>query len=359
MKCEACNDILKIADAKTCSGCKANYHYQCLRISADNFQKESKTYKNSWKCPQCKGKEKKGDNTPVKPCVSEIGSKNRDTVTDESKPSASTATSSNVSNFQEFKTYIDDRLQIIRDDLLTKLSVLDENIRQIDKNTSGIELSVNNLSLQYDTLIGKVNKMEIEMSAIKTEQEQLKSENFALRNHVSLLEARIDGIENRSRSCNVEIRGIPETDGEELYAIFERICSFLKLKIDKQDIYTLFRSGKKELSSGRIRPIVVIFKNIFPKSDLLRAAKDFNKSCKNAESRLKTDYLHLNLTSQPVYISEQLSQKLKKLLGKSKEAKKKLNYAQCWCYNNNVYLKKERHSDPIVVKCEEDIIKLT
>lgn len=342
-KCGACEKSVRANVLKSCSECDSIFHYQCLRISAENFQKESKVHKDTWKCPTCKGSEKRIDNTNTPVRSAEV----------QNSPSSP---SDHV--ISSLKSYIDECLESFKASLLNEVRLtLNTSNKQLLDKSSDLEKSIKHFSDQYDNLIKSINSIDLEVKSLQKQQELIKIDASTLKNQINLLEAKVDDLEHRNRVCNVEIRGVPEDTSENVAEILEKICSFLKMKYDKADIYTVFRAGRK-LSPEKPRPIVVIFKNVFSRNDLIRLAKAYNRDCKDPSTRLKTDYLNLNLKSQPIYISEHLTQKMKAFLVKCKQAATQRNYKYCWCTHGKIFIKKDDNSVPIIITNEDTLLKL-
>lgn len=137
---------------------------------------------------------------------------------------------------------------------------------------------------------------------------------------MSLLQSKVDDLENRNRSCNVVIRGVPEVKGEDLSDILDKICTFLNVIIDKCDIYSAFRSGRQ--NGERPRSIIVIFKNFFARNDLIKACKEHHKGCNEPSKRLLTSSIGIEGPPQQIYVSEHLTPKMKNLFSKSIQKKR-------------------------------------
>ncbi|KAI5632978.1 PHD-finger domain-containing protein [Phthorimaea operculella] len=157
-------------------------------------------------------------------------------------------------------------------------------------------------------------------------------------------QAQMEDVDNRSRACNVEIRGIPEDNSEDLLNHLDKICSTLNVHIERDSIYTAYRTGKKK-GDNKHRAIVYMFKNFFPRNDLLRACKEYNRAFKEPGKRLQTADIGISGMSQQIYISEHLTPKTKYLLSQSKLKKQSLGYKYCWVSNGRIFLKKDSGSE--------------
>lgn len=337
-KCLGCTKQIKSNDLKTCSVCVAHYHYQCLGVSSDNFLKESKQYKANWKCPQCKVTEKRGGdntNTPI-----------RQQSVDSPRISL---------DIEDLKMFMESRFECFKEQILKEVKQSLENYYEnMLKRTEKVEESIAHLSVKYDDFSSKMSGIDQDMKSLKKQQECICEENGKMKREILLLQSKLEEAEQRSRSHNVEIRGVPESESENLLIVIENLCSYLKMNLDPSEVCDIFRSGRKILPD-KPRPIVVIFKSLSIRNNLLRLVKQFNKNCKDSSARFKTDYLCLDLHSRPVYVSEHLTLKMKQLFGKSRQVALKQNFKFCWYSNGRIYLKKDENSKPVPIINEESL----
>ncbi|KAJ2953437.1 hypothetical protein O0L34_g1031 [Tuta absoluta] len=233
------------------------------------------------------------------------------------------------------------------------------NHNKLSNAVSNLETSLKTLQnkeeqaqIDYDKLTSTVFDMDVHVNTLMEKERESKSIIISMRSEISLLQAQMDDLENRNRACNLEIRGIPESKEENLLEVLETICKKLSVTIDKTDIYTIFRTGRMN-DKSKCRTIRVLFKNIFPRNDLLRACKEFHKNCKDPNMRLNSNHLGFNGEAQPVFICEHLSPNQKSLLIKSKNKKKSLNFKFCWVSNGKIFLRQDHNSPIIWIKNEE------
>ncbi|KAJ2947153.1 hypothetical protein O0L34_g16511 [Tuta absoluta] len=338
-KCVECNKVAKATDSLKCSHCESFFHHVCLEISVEDFKIIKQQKATPWKCPNCAD--------PADP-------ENKD------GDSNSGQEDSSITNaIEKLKGYIDQRLKSMKEDILKQVKQkLEAHFNQIDTKTTKIEESITLFSTKYDEILVKIKTFEDDILTLKKEQEKFTQENKIIKNQLALVESKLDDMDQRGRACNVEIRGVPETQGENLVNIVTALAKHLNVSFDKSEMYTVFRTGRK-VSQEKPRPIVAIFKNFISRSDFLRHAKEFNKKCEEKSARLKTDYLNMGLTSQPIYVSEHLTLKAKQFLMRVKKETKQLGYKFCWNSGNKIFAKKDESSEIFIVRNEEDLLNLS
>lgn len=273
--------------------------------------------------------------------------------------SASSPQEPDSDDFTRFKKYIDKRFDSFKDTLLKEVrSTLKELNKSVTEKSTSVEASITHFSTQYDNLIQKVTNTEKQVVTVTAKQEQLTKETETIKAQISLLQAKIDDIDQRNRSCNIEIRNIPEEKGEQLLNIIKNIYAIFNKQMDKEEIYTAFRTGKGLNAPSKTRPIIVIFKSFYARSNFLRYAKEYNKNCKEPGMRLKTDFLNLNLVSQPFFVSEHLTARTKMLLSKTKQVAKERDYKYCWHANGKILIKKSDSTKPVLISSEDCLLNL-
>ncbi|KAJ2948908.1 hypothetical protein O0L34_g5841 [Tuta absoluta] len=311
-KCVICVKSIKDNERTTCVGCQATYHTHCIGLP--NCSPAST---KSWKCPSCKPKSKRGDNKDVSEQIAEL------------------------------RNHFDLRFDTFKKDLM----------KEFEEKIKLIQDTVTFLNSKYEEVVNKSETLQKEIITVQKSQEEQDKQLKELKQETSFLKSQIEDMEQQNRANNLEIRDIPETDNESLeqrLQYLRNLCQHLNVTYTNSDVYTTFRSGQKK--KDKIRPIVVMFKNVFLRNDILKASKDYHKNCKDRDKRLQT--AHLGFAGDDprlVYVSEHLSPKLKYLLAKSREIKKSHNYRFCWIANGKIFLKKNENpgSKAIWVKDEE------
>jgi hypothetical protein len=80
-----------------------------------------------------------------------------------------------------------------------------------------------------------------------------------------------------------------------------------------------------------------------------------------ARRRAKKDFStrHLNLTTdKPIFVNESLTPTRRKLLGMTRDLRKKKNYKFVWVRGGKIFLRKDEQGPISVIRCQADLESL-
>ncbi|CAH0728544.1 unnamed protein product, partial [Brenthis ino] len=177
--------------------------------------------------------------------------------------------------------------------------LLQDTITQQNKE---IQTSLEFLSARYDEIHGKLESLEAER---KTHLAYIQS-----------LEDKVENLENRSNSASLEIRNIPVKASEnktDLTNVIVNTGLVLQTSIQPSDIRNIYRVNTK----SNIKPIIVEFTTVAMKENILKLTKTYNKN--HSSKKLSTKDLHFEDPQKPVYISESLTHKTRRLFSLSRQ----------------------------------------
>ncbi|KAG7308311.1 hypothetical protein JYU34_005505 [Plutella xylostella] len=159
------------------------------------------------------------------------------------------------------------------------------------------------------------------------------------------------------RKTSLELRNIPRQPKENKTDLFNMIHNLLKaLKIESMfsEIKDVYRVPKKS-DTNNITTVIIELSSTLTRINILNEIKSFYKN--NNGIQLNTTHLGLSSKS-PIYGSEYLTAKTKRIHFLARDFMKTENYKFCWISNGNVFLKKEEGSPHILVKSEEILTSL-
>lgn len=218
-----------------------------------------------------------------------------------------------------------------------------EQSSKIDKLCSAIEdmrSSVSFLADKYESLLSKCDKLESERN------DDLK--------YIQLLEDKIESLECHSRSTCAEIRNIPVNAGETKDQLINTVVNTgkaLNVDIQRHEIKDVFRIRTKTPNN---KTLIVNFSSVIMKEKLISAHRKFNRG----KTKLTTEHLKIGGVSKPIFISENLTFKMKRIFFLARDYAKSNGFAFCWVSHGKIYIRK-REGDPLIrIASESDLTKL-
>lgn len=216
----------------------------------------------------------------------------------------------------------------------------DQENSKYDKLYSAVEeirLSVEFSAQKYEALKTQVEKLEV------LRQDNLES--------IKALENRLEGFERSSRSTCIEIRNVPSTPSEPKLTLINTVIKIgkaLNMDIRINDIKDIFRIKTKDPAA---RTIIVDLTSVLMKEKIIGMFRQFNKM----GSRLTTEHLKISGPAKPVFISENLSHKMKRLFFLARDFAKVNQYRFCWVSGGSIFLRKAEGASLIRVNSEADL----
>ncbi|KAG6439464.1 hypothetical protein O3G_MSEX000794 [Manduca sexta] len=218
-----------------------------------------------------------------------------------------------------------------------KFEKLYTSFEEIKKQNIDIHSSINYLSNSYDTLKDQLQKLETER------QTNLQ--------YIKTLEDKLDKLESSSRSTSIEIRNIPiqkQESKQTLLSTINTIGTAISAPVEQLQIKDIYRINSKDKDN---RPIIVDFTSVLTKENFINMYKKINKD----KSKLTTDTIKISGPSKPIFISENLTPKMKRLFFLSRDIAKTKEYKYCWVSHGKIFLRKFDGSSIIQIKSENDI----
>lgn len=340
--CNACTKRFKASEKIICctvSSCNLTFHQQCVNVT---FTKPP----IDWKCPTCKSKLPKGDNsnTPIKPKDDDASTLIPSTCDLMNVPKRAKKTNelSDATSMQTLRNTILDVIKselpsIVRNVIAKELKPLKDEIGELTKTLTFIQEEYSELKSKCENL------------CIKTDEQSSK---------ISILESRINKLEREheqqqqwSRLQNLEVVGVPETADESQLEIITALAKRSGVDLKPEDIDFAHRVQPQRQSSGRPRSIVLRLKTRHMKDKLLSATRKLHGAT------LKDIGLGSNNVTK-IYVNEHLTQYNKRLLNLCKVRAKNLNYKFVWTKNCRVFVRKDEKSPPLTILIETDINKI-
>lgn len=238
----------------------------------------------------------------------------------------------------------------LRDDVIksmitsqdTKLDAIMEFMRDMKSQINGVQDSLEFMSHKYEEILGRLHSLEQERKEEKK--------------YIQTLEKKIEYLEKNNRITDIEIKNIPANSAEnkiDLLNILKKTGEVLSVQIEQRDVRNIYRVSTAVPSN---KPIIVEFNDILKKDEVMKSVKAFNK--RHPSNKLNTSHLSLHGPQKPVFITESLTFKTKKLYAMARDFAKTRTYKYCWTSRGAVYLRLKEGDPAVRINDEEDLVNL-
>lgn len=178
---------------------------------------------------------------------------------------------------------------------------------------------------------------------VKAELEDLKAANKRLHARNEELQSRVAELEQYSRKNNIEIRGVPETQGEDVVEIVKTIAEKIQIPVSEADLDVVHRVPAK----GNVKNLIVRFCSRAKKAEFVAKAR---------KARLQTNEINFHGTNpKPVYINDHLTPANKRLFAKALNLKKENNWRFLWTEDCQIKARKTENSKVHRIRDEADL----
>ena len=207
------------------------------------------------------------------------------------------------------------------------------------------------ISQQYEKLKCEYNNLVKISKTQEAEIKDIKSHSTELEESDKKEQDKVDSLEQYGRRNNLEIVGVPYKEGENTNKIAMEVCKLIDVDITQDQISTFHRLQTKKRTNEKIisPPIIVRFisrdvrNKVLSNRKLIRSA-DMKKFCINGIENL--------------YVNENLTKFRKKLFRSAKHKAKSNGFRFYWTANGNVFVRRSEESTPILIKNENDLLKI-
>lgn len=260
--------------------------------------------------------------------------------------------------------FMDDMRSLLRDFKIEqdrKLDALQGSIAKIriqqDEKLDSLKQVSEEIKKQNDTIYTSMEHLMKENSELKDRVQKLEIEQRGSAAYIRTLEDKVEGMERQSRSTSIEIRNVPVTSRtetkEDLLKIFLDISTALNVNASSSDICDVFRITTKTATN---KPIICNLSSVLLKERILKCLKKFNNSHRG--NRFSTEHIHVGGAVQPIFISENLTPKLRRLYFLARDFAKSNEYSFCWVSHGKIFLRRKEGEKLHRIDSEIDLAEL-
>ena len=241
----------------------------------------------------------------------------------------------------------------ITSEIKSEINLLRSEQLLIKQRVSKLDVKCEGMSGQIDSLKDSVQFVSNDQNDIckkVTQIEQQIKETVNLSPIVTELVVKIDHLEQSARNNNIELCNIPERRNENLLSLMQNIGSVIKYNIQQSDIISIHRVPHAHQQNNMPKNIIVKFATRVMRDNILSA----HRLCKG----LTTEQLGMSGTSQQIYMHEHLTLKNKLLFRECREAAKKHNYKFLWVKHGTILVREKEAARAFAIRNSRDIVKI-
>ena len=220
-----------------------------------------------------------------------------------------------------------------------KHASLEASVAEIKLLNAALKESADFISKKYDDLMVDFNKLSTE-----------RTNHLA---YIQVLEEKVEHLEKHQKASCLELRNLPLSPHEskqDLIKIVINTGKTLNVPIGESDIRDVYRLKTKSESN---RPILINLTSTIMRSKIIHSLKTYNKS--NQNNKFSTATLQLGGPVTPVYLSESLTVKAKRLHYLAREFSKTNAFKFCWTANGKVLIRKKEGATVYTINSELDL----
>lgn len=235
-----------------------------------------------------------------------------------------------------------DMFRIFADDQNRKMESLELSLAEIKDQSNEINQSISTLSAKYDEL--------------QKEIEYLRQERKENNTYIKLLENKIENFEKQTCVTKLEIRNVSKLKTEtkdDLCNAIKKIGNSLNIHLQSADIKDVYRPFAKP--GAPVKPIVVDFTSVLTKENFLKSLKKL--STQEKSTKLNSGIFG-ETPQKPIYISECLTPKCRRLFFLARDFANSHSYTYCWTSYGKIYLRQKEGMPHIRIEEEADFAKL-
>lgn len=312
---------MEFRDGARCSACQGHYDFACAGVTETGYRRLGDR-KATWRCSACKNARSTSPNPVLSksPAPADL-----DTVLAELK---------RLSIQVALLPGLDASIKTIKAEL--------SDLKTIKTELSDIKSSLDFVDHKIGALSDRITDMEKDIQSLQ----KTKNEVEFLQVRVQNLEGQLKDNEQRSRLNNIEVKGVPVSNSENLFDIISKIEAHVKCSLPREQINYIARVPMR--NDKHNKSIVIAVHSRYIKDNFVAAAKKCTTTAAD---------LGLQGTNR-VFVNDHLTLDNKILLNKTKTLAKDRGFAFTWVKGCRIFVRKNPTSPVVGIRSESDLKKL-
>ncbi|KAI8431442.1 hypothetical protein MSG28_015961 [Choristoneura fumiferana] len=245
--------------------------------------------------------------------------------------------------------------ETLLNDILSKVTSLQTQflaIQAIQTDLSQVKSDIadmrSGINSKLDELAGRMLTIESRVSAL----EESKAELDDIKRTIGDLIGDSRRNEQWMRRSNIQINGVPEKKGENLFTILRSLAELSGFSLDcSTDVDFVTRVAvRNDVDNARPKPIVLKMQARYKKDDFLSSIRKLKN--------LRASDLGFSDNSNRIFINDHLSSYNKHLLREAKSRANQKHYKFCWVRNCTIMVRRNESSPILHISNEEALNKI-
>ncbi|XP_046962199.1 uncharacterized protein LOC124531733 [Vanessa cardui] len=223
--------------------------------------------------------------------------------------------------------------------------IISAQLKPLKEEIANFKKSVSFINSEFENINKKVEHIEKDVKSLIS----TKAIIGELKDITDKIQSDNNDREQWGRRSNIEIYGVPEKKGENLFNIFKDISHKANCPVNiSTDLDFITRVASKN-SSKKCKPIVVRFLARYKKDDFLSNVRKLKlKACDLGYSNVNT----------PIFFNDHLTSSNKILLQRAKNRAKDNHYRYIWVKNCSIMVRRNDTSPIVHISSEKDLNKI-
>lgn len=262
-----------------------------------------------------------------------------------------------ITLFEKLSNDISNKLSSVTFDIGNKISGIQDDINNIikkDLDTIKSEiLTINYKQSQFfDDLVNVKSSLELlikghddlndRVTKVTASTSSNAQECSALQAEIAKLQHESNAQQQRERSNNLEIMGVPDKMNENLHTYVEKIAHFAGVQLNSQDIIYVIRIQPRNANTGRPKNIIAKFNSKMLRDSILSGIRK--------KKGLTTADIGISGSLHRIYLNEHLTLSNKILYKTTRETAKVKKFQYTWIRDGKIFVRKNDTSPPIFIK---------
>lgn len=303
MQCALCGD--DVSDAIRCGSCENNIGYCCANQTEQEYRKLSASRKAAWKCLKCK------------------------------KPTPTTSKATDL------------------DSIMVKLNQMEVHLACLPglvKDVKDIKLELAEVKNSCESNSANLTKCTLRLDEVEKKIPDLEANNVkinSLSQQLAQLKSEITNRDQWYRLNNLEVKGVPLKNNENLFTIMKHIGEIVGFPIQSNSINYISRIP---VHNSKEKSIIVSFVNRYIKENFIASAR--------LRKTISAEELGFKDCHNKIFVNDHLTPDYKMLLTKTKTELKSKNYKYVWVKFAKIHVRKDDNSKVHVINNESDLNRL-